>query len=105
MSRGQDKSLDFGMGILFGVLAGVAAGIIFAPKSGEETRKVIKDKIEDVAKSEFADVNHYKNTSLETLNKVTYTVEKQINKINEAIKAGKMAAAKKKEELESDYSL
>ncbi|MFC1640523.1 YtxH domain-containing protein [Patescibacteria group bacterium] len=34
-------------GILLGTLIGGALGVLFAPKSGKETRKEIKDKAEE----------------------------------------------------------
>ena len=39
MCKKEDSSFGFAMGILAGMIGGIAAGILFAPKSGEESRK------------------------------------------------------------------
>ena len=45
----DDNSLMFGIGILAGITAGIIGGLLFAPASGEETRKKIEDKVTDFA--------------------------------------------------------
>lgn len=37
-------------GAALGVLAGAIAGLLFAPKTGVETRKLIKDKAKEIGK-------------------------------------------------------
>ena len=37
-------------GFLFGALVGVGIGVLFAPKSGKETRKELKEKFDDLVK-------------------------------------------------------
>jgi gas vesicle protein len=44
MSEGIDGK-SMAVGILIGVAAGVAIGFLTAPKSGQETREMIKDKV------------------------------------------------------------
>ena len=39
----EDNSVSFGVGLLLGVVGGVIAAVLYAPKSGEETREMIKD--------------------------------------------------------------
>ncbi|MFH0702523.1 MAG: YtxH domain-containing protein [bacterium] len=104
MSRNSDNSVSFGIGILFGVLTGVAAGILFSPKSGEKMREELKETVNKFSKDIPSDLAKTKTVSLDMINKLKYTIEKQIVRINESIKAGKMAAAKTKEELESGYN-
>lgn len=46
MAKGKEK---FFLGALAGAVAGAVAGILFAPKSGKETRKIIGDKAKEYA--------------------------------------------------------
>ena len=43
MCKKEDSSFGFAMGILAGVVGGLVAGILLAPKSGEESRKELKE--------------------------------------------------------------
>lgn len=104
MSKGSDNSVSFGVGLLFGVLAGVVGGVLLSPKPGEEMRSELKDAVKGLC-NENKDVDCCKSISIDMINKMKYTVEKQISKVHDAIKAAKMAAAKRKEELESGYNL
>jgi gas vesicle protein len=101
MSRSSDSSVSFGVGLLFGVLAGVATGILFSPKPGEEMRQDLKEIITDISGEIKPDVLGTKNVSTDLIYRIKYTIEKQMNKINNALKAGRLAAAKQREELES----
>ena len=46
----SEKTNDFLKGVLIGGLIGAAVGILFAPKSGKETREDIARKTEDIIK-------------------------------------------------------
>lgn len=105
MCKTSDSSISFGVGLLFGILAGVAGGILLSPKSGEDMRKEVKGVIDNAIKSDDCDITQCKSDSINMINKMKFTIENQIIKINDAIKAGRMAAAKRKEELDSGYNL
>ena len=49
MRRSRTKNMVIGVGI--GSALGVAAGILFAPKSGKETRQIIADKTSETVKN------------------------------------------------------
>jgi len=49
MRRSRTKNMVIGVGI--GSAVGVAAGILFAPKSGKETRQIIADKTTETVKN------------------------------------------------------
>jgi gas vesicle protein len=40
----REQASGFGIGLLAGLILGAAVGILYAPKSGTETRKLIRDK-------------------------------------------------------------
>lgn len=44
----KDTFSGIGIGLAIGLVLGAAVGILYAPKSGKETRRIIKDKAEKV---------------------------------------------------------
>ena len=40
----KDKAIGFGIGLLVGAVIGGVIALLYAPKTGEETRQLIKDK-------------------------------------------------------------
>ena len=44
----KDNAIGFGIGILTGAIVGGVIALLYAPKSGKETRKMIKDKTMEV---------------------------------------------------------
>lgn len=40
----KDTGSSFAIGFLIGALAGVAVGFLYAPKSGKETREMLREK-------------------------------------------------------------
>ncbi len=54
MRRNRTKNVVIGVGI--GSALGVAAGILFAPKSGKETRQIIADRTSETIKNFKANV-------------------------------------------------
>jgi len=103
MSKNSDDYLIFTVGTLFGVFTGVLAGMIYSPKSGAEIRRELKEKVKSFSQEVPSDVDVAKDTFFNSMDRLKFTVEGQINKINEAVKAGRMASAKRKEELETGY--
>lgn len=85
------------MGILGGVLGGIAAGILFAPKSGEETREELKECARSFAQKHAPQIDKAKKQALESIDLVKYKIERQCNKLTDAIKAKNMQKAKEKE--------
>ena len=39
---------DFVLGVLMGAAIGVTAGLLFAPRSGEESRDILQQKVSDL---------------------------------------------------------
>ncbi len=100
----EDSSISFGVGLLLGVVGGVIAACLYAPKSGEETRKDVENAISDIAQKYTPEIQEAKKQALTSIDVMRYRLEQQYNKINESIKAKQMAKAKEKESME-DYEV
>ena len=100
----EDKCISCGMGLLAGILGGGVAAILYAPKSGEETREDIKNYVNDVAQKHAPEIKEAKKQALEALDRMKYKLEKQYNKINEHIKAKQMAKAREMEDKSYDFN-
>jgi gas vesicle protein len=76
---------------LLGLGVGVAIGMLFAPKTGEETREIIKNKTgegTDYLKQRGADL---KQTASGWVDKGKDALGRQKDNLNEAVEAGKQA--------------
>lgn len=104
MSKSNDDAVVFGVGLLAGIAAGAVLAVLCTPKSGEEVRKDLKDTVSQFVDEMPRDYKKTEEQSKELIFKVKYSIENQINKINNALKAAKIAAAKRKEEMESEYN-
>lgn len=47
---GREKSSKFGLGLLIGTIIGAVSGLFLAPKPGKETRKEVKEKLDQLRK-------------------------------------------------------
>lgn len=99
----EDSSISFGVGLLLGVVGGVIAACLYAPKSGEETRKNVENVITDIAQKYTPEIQEAKRQALTSIDVIKYRLEQQYNKINDSIKAKQIAKAKEKEL--SDYEV
>jgi len=45
----KDHAIGFGVGLLTGLVVGGVIALLYAPKTGKETRQIIKDKVSGVA--------------------------------------------------------
>lgn len=93
----DDNALVFGIGILAGVTTGIIAGLLFAPASGEETRKKLESQVSEFAENYCPTVEEAKRQALATADVIQYKIEKAIKKVNDTIKARQLAKAKDKE--------
>ena len=90
----KDNSLCFAIGILAGVVGGIAAGILFAPKSGEESRRELKDAYEDLMQKYSPEITQAKRQAIEMIKSSKEKIEDTYKKFNDNIKAQKLAHAK-----------
>lgn len=94
----DDNALMFGIGILAGVTTGIIAGLLFAPASGEESRKKLEKSVNNFAQNHCPTVEEAKRQALATVDVIQFKIEKAIKRVNDAIKAKQLAKAKDKED-------
>jgi gas vesicle protein len=88
------------LGLIVGVLGGATIALLTAPKSGSEVRSVIQQTARDVP-SRFGEIiDDSLDLYASALNYCQLVIEEQTLRIKRAVAAGKLAAAKKLEELE-----
>ena len=97
MSKERDNSISFGLGLLAGVVGGIIAGVICAPKSGEETRADLADKVMQIKDNFPKKVECAKKKSLRSIEQTKASIENIIEDIQGSLRAQKMANAKKME--------
>lgn len=85
---GDDNKLSY---FFLGLGLGVAAGMLFAPKSGPETRDFIKTKANagtDYVKKRSSDI---KDTASDLMDRGKNLLNRQKDQLSDAVEAGKQA--------------
>ena len=100
----KNKSFMFGMGLLAGVVGGLIAGVLYAPKSGEESRRKIKEAACELYEKNSPAINEAKKQALENIDLMKYKLERQFRKFNNMIKSKKLLKAKELEEMDDEYN-
>jgi len=77
----REEESSFLSGAILGGLVGVALGILFSPGTGEEARRELKARIDDLSRS----------------------VAEGLKRLAAAVSEAKKAAAEKERELEKDF--
>jgi len=96
MARGAGK---FFGGLLLGTAIGAAVGILFAPRSGRETRQAIKNSAKDLPKfaDEVGSTVQYQADRL--TEQAQRTLDEALIRLQEAIAAGQEASRRFQDEL------
>ncbi len=97
MSKEIDNSLSFGLGLLAGVVGGIIAAVMYAPKSGEETRADLVDKAIKIKNNFPQKIEGAKKKSLRSIEHTKASIENIIEDIQDSLRAKKMANAKEME--------
>lgn len=87
-------------GMLIGAVGGATLALLTTPKSGDEVRGAIKKTAKDVPERMGELVDDSLDLYASALNYCQLVVEEQTVRLRQAVAAGKMAAAKRREELE-----
>ena len=98
----EKSEVGFGLGLIAGVIGGILAGIAYAPCSGKEMRKKVKDTVCDLAEKHSPAIKEAKMQALESVDLIRYKLEKQYKKFSNMLKNKKLQKAKELEEG-SDY--
>ena len=99
----DDSAVCFGAGMLAGVIAGVIVSVLYAPKSGEETRRTLENTVCSAAQKCTPEILKAKKQAFESIDIMRCKLENQYNKIAEAVRAKQLAKAKEKETI--DYEV
>ncbi len=76
----KDHAIGFGIGLLAGAVIGGVIALLYAPKTGTETRQMIKDKVTDV-------VDAVKEKTSDVIDTVKETASEASRKGQAAVKA------------------
>ncbi len=90
----EDFSLSFGLGLLGGIIGGVIAGALLAPQAGEKTRQEVKEVLVSAKEKYGPKIIETQKETCRALEIIKCRIEKQIRKINSALKARQLAKAK-----------
>ncbi|HEY9786143.1 MAG TPA: YtxH domain-containing protein [Candidatus Obscuribacterales bacterium] len=88
------------LGLVVGAVGGAALALLTAPKSGSEVRGVIKNTANNFPEKVGELVDDSIDLYASALNYCQVLIEDQTLRLKRAVAAGKLAAAKKREELE-----
>lgn len=104
-NRESDSSFGLGswlIGLFIGALGGATVALLTAPKSGKEMRTDLKDGAAALPERVSELMDDTLDLYASGVNYAQLAVEEQSMRVKRAVAAGKLAAAKKREEL--DYS-
>lgn len=84
---------------IFGLGVGLGVGLLLAPRSGEETRQLLKEKADEGSeflKTKTADL---RENATDLLDKGRQALDRQRDQVAEAMAAGRQAYREKVEEM------
>ena len=84
----DDNKLPY---FFLGLGLGVAVGVLFAPKSGEETRDMLRSKAEESAEYAKRRAMELRDQAVEAVDRGKSTVQKHKDNLAAAVEAGKQA--------------
>jgi len=85
---------------LLGALVGAGLALLFAPRSGEETRQELEQKARDLKMSAEERVREAQRQLEERLDEARAGVQSRVDNVREAVESGRRAASEARHELE-----
>jgi gas vesicle protein len=95
--------MAFGLGLIAGVVGGIVAGVLYAPKSGEESRQKLKDVACEFYEKNAPSIQEAKKQALESVDLAKYKLERQFRKFNNMLKSQKLQKAKELESADNEF--
>lgn len=95
----HDGIAEFLLGLVLGIFSLGILAILFAPRSGKETQARVQSFITSIPE----ELNNPDGKTRSLWDKTLYNLESKVGKVNQAIRAGKLADAKRREDQASDY--
>lgn len=80
----KDNCIGFGIGLLAGAVIGGVVALLYAPKTGKETRQIIKNKTTDVV-----------DTLKEKTSEVIDTLKQETSEVMDTVKEASSEASRK----------
>lgn len=104
-NQAEDELLSLVLGLFVGAVCGGIAGLLLAPKKGEAIREDIQEFLANLPERVEEDFKSPSGKTRTLIDRTRYGLENKIDRVSKNIQAGKMAEAKKREELASglDY--
>ena len=84
----DDNKLSY---FFLGLGLGVAVGVLFAPQSGEETRRLLRDKAEEGADLVRRKSSELRESATDTLDRGKQTLQRKKESLVAAVDAGRQA--------------
>ncbi len=86
-------------GLVVGAAFGFVAGMILAPQAGGRTRDQLNDNLSDIRLRTNEMMDNFKGNTETLLTSTRSTIEEKLTLLNDAVEAGRKAAAYRREEL------
>ena len=84
----EDSKLSY---FFLGLGLGVAVGVLFAPKSGAETRDLIRNKANESADFAKKRANEFRDQASDAIERGKQTISRHKDNLSAAMEAGKQA--------------
>lgn len=99
MERRSASGLEVLGALMIGAVGGFALGMLLAPQSGSRTREQLAENLGDVSLRASELAENVRGNTESLINTTRTTIEEKLSLLNEAVEAGRKAAAYKREEL------
>ncbi len=102
MSRDSGDSIgSFLLGFMAGAAGGALMGVLFAPKSGDEFREDLQDRLTDFPDKITKDISDPK--ARQFIDRTRHNIESRVEQVRANRRAERLARAKEAEQAASGY--